>query len=67
MNIKQYAIDFVVMFVIVLVVNLIVTFLYSLIFHGLGVIDWETAFQFAITLAIILPWVRRREKKLGEN
>ncbi len=66
MNIKRYAIDFVVVFAIVLVVNLIVTFLYSLIFHGLGVIDWETAFHFAITLGIILPWVRRQGKKEGE-
>jgi hypothetical protein len=63
MTIKQYAIDFVVMFAVVLVVNLIVTFLYNLIFHGSGVIDWETAFQFAITLGIILPWFRKREKK----
>lgn len=67
MGIKQYAIDFVVMFAIVLVVNLIVTFLYSLIFHGSGVIAWDTAFQFAITLGLILPWVRRREKKQGEK
>jgi len=63
MNIKRYAIDFALMFAIVLVVNLIVTYLYSLIFHGLGVINWETAFEFAITLGIVLPWVRHYEKK----
>lgn len=63
MNIKTYAIDFVIMFAIVLVVNLLVTFLYTLLVHGSGAVDWETAFQFAISLAIILPWIRRREAK----
>ena len=65
MSIKQYATDFIIMFAVVMVVNLIVTYLYTLIFHGLGVIDWETAFQFAITLGFILPWIRRGEKKRG--
>lgn len=55
------------MFAVVMVVNLIVTYLYSLIVHGSGVIDWETAFQFAISLAIILPWLRKHEKKQSEQ
>ena len=67
MTMKQYAIDFAVMFTIVLVVNLIVTFLYSLIVHGSGSLDWESAFTFAISLGIILPWVRWREKKQSEK
>ena len=67
MNIKRYAIDFALMFAIVLVVNLIVTYLYSLTFHGMGVINWETAFEFAITLGIVLPWVRHYEKKQSDK
>ena len=67
MNIKQYVIDFVVMFAVVFVVNLAVTFLYSLIVHGSGVIDWETAIRFGIMLGFILPWMRRREKKQSEK
>jgi hypothetical protein len=63
MNIKQYAIDLVVMFIVVLVVNLIVTFLYGLIVHGSGVLNWESALSFAISLGIILPWIHRRDKK----
>ncbi len=63
MNIRQYAMDFATMFAVVLVVNLIVTFLYSLLVHGSGVIDWDSAFRFGIMLALILPWMRRREKK----
>jgi hypothetical protein len=62
-NIKQYVMDFATMFAVVFVVNLIVTFLYSLFVHGSGVIDWDSAFRFGIMLALILPWMRRREKK----
>jgi hypothetical protein len=50
MSIKQFTMDFMVMFAIVLVVNLIVTFLYGLIVHGSGVLDWESAFTFALSL-----------------
>jgi hypothetical protein len=67
MNMKQYAIDFAVMFSIVLVVSLIVTFLYGLIVHGSGVLNWESALTFAISLGIILPWVHQREKKQSEK
>jgi hypothetical protein len=66
MNMKRYAIEFVVMFFIVLVVNLIVTYLYGLIVHGSGVLDWETAFRFAVTLGLVLPWIHAREKKQAE-
>jgi len=62
-NIKQYVFDFVLMFVIVFVVNLAVTFLYTLIVHGSGIMDWESAIRFGLMLAIILPWMRRAEKK----
>lgn len=67
MNMTKYAIDFAVTFAIVLVVSVIVTFLYSLIVHGLGVIDWETSFRFAIILGIVLPWIHQREKKQSEK
>ena len=66
MKIKQYAIDFAVMFAIVFVVNLAVTYLYSLIAHGSGVLDWESAFRFGIMLGLILPWIRRRDEKANK-
>ena len=62
MKLKQYLIDFAVMFAAVLAVNLIVMFLYGLIVHGSGTLDWESAFTFAISLGMILPWIRRQEK-----
>jgi uncharacterized membrane protein YadS len=63
MNIKKYSIDFALTFVVVLVVSIIVTFLYSLIAHGEGAVDLETAFRLAIILGIVLPWVHQREHK----
>ena len=63
MDIKELAVDFVTTFVVTLVVVAIVTFLYSLIAHGAGTIDWERAFGLAIALGIVLPWMRARERK----
>jgi hypothetical protein len=55
-------IDFVVTFCLVLVVSIIVTFLYSLIVHGAGAVDWETSFRFAIILGVALPLLRSRKR-----
>ncbi len=42
------------------VVAALVTYVYSLIAHGVGVVDWETAFQLGLVLGIVLPLTRRR-------
>jgi len=63
MNIKRFASDFVVIFAISLLVSVIVTFLYNIIVHGAGVIDWETSFRLSILLGILLSWIQQREKK----
>ena len=63
MDMKKFAVDFVIIFAITLLVSVIVTFLYSLIVHGLGAIDWETSFRSAIVLAIVLSWIQQRAKK----
>ena len=62
-NIKKILINFVVVFAVTLVVAVIVSFLYSLIFHGAGTIDWETSFRSAIIFGIVLTWIKVREKK----
>ena len=67
MNIQKLLIDVVTTFALFLVVTVIVTFLYSLIAHGTGVIDWETSFRFAIIFGIVLPWIRARESKEEEK
>ena len=62
MNIKTYFTDFLTIFATTLIVAAVVTFLYSLIAHGAGAIDWETSFDLAIRFGIILPWVETRNK-----
>jgi hypothetical protein len=65
MNARKFLIHFATVFSIVLLVSVIVTFVYNLIIHGAGVIDWETSFRLSIILGIALPWVRMREAKQG--
>ena len=63
MNIKRYLVDFVTVFAVTLIVCVVVTFLWNLIVHGAGAIDWETSFRFAILFGIILPWIETRRGK----
>lgn len=52
---------------VTLVVSALVTFFWSLARHGAGVVDWETAFRFAIILAIALPLLHARGKKAPDR
>jgi len=63
MKIKKLLIDFITTFAVVLVVSAIVSFLYSLIVHGSGVVDWDTSFRLAIIFGIALPLIKSREGK----
>ena len=65
MNVKESLIAFVTTFAVILVVHAIVTFLYSLIVHGAGTIDWERSFSLAIGLAIALGIARPCELSRG--
>ena len=53
MNFKKIVIRFIAVFAITLLVTIGVTLLWSLVFHGVAIIDWETSFRFAIILGII--------------
>lgn len=48
---------------VTLVTTAIVTFLWNIIGHREGTIDWETSFRFAIIFGIVLTWVKSRETK----
>jgi len=61
MKIKKLLSYFVGYFALTLVVTAITSFLYSLIVHGAGIINWEISFYFAIFLGIFLSWIRKRE------
>ena len=63
MSIKKLLIDFVITFAVTFVVAAIVTFLYSLIIHEAGAVDWETSFRLGIILGVVLSWTKARESK----
>jgi len=67
MNIQKLLIDFVTIFVVSLVVTAIVTFLWSLIVHGAGSVDWERSFGFAISFGIAFPLMRALESRGKEK
>ncbi|MFO7865475.1 MAG: hypothetical protein R6V02_01500 [Candidatus Aminicenantes bacterium] len=45
---------------ITFVVAAAVTFLYSLIAHGNGAVDWEYAIRFGIIFGIVFAWMKSR-------
>jgi NhaP-type Na+/H+ or K+/H+ antiporter len=66
MSIVPFLRSFLIIFVLVFIVTVVTTFLYGLIAHGTGLVDWESALRFGLILGISLPLVGRFEgKKLG--
>ena len=58
MNARTFVTEFVTIALVAFVVALIVTYLYSLLAHGTGVVDWESAVTLGIILGITLPLTR---------
>lgn len=65
MNLKRLLVEFAAVFAVTLATAAVVTFLWNLIAHGAGVIDWETSFRLAIVFGIILTSVKLLEIKTG--
>lgn len=40
-----------------------VTYLYSILMHGVGLVDWQTSFRFSILFGLVLTWVRNSRGK----
>ncbi len=55
--------DFVVIFALAFVVTAAVSFLWSLLAHGAGVVDWGLAVRFGIIFGILLSWMGARQTK----
>jgi len=63
MNSKKLVVEFGTIFAVALVTTALVTFLWNIVGHGTGTIDWETSFRFAVIFGIILTWAKSRETK----
>lgn len=55
MRILRFLRAFVIIFIIVFFVSLIVSYLYNLVAHGAGTLEWETAIRFALILGVVIP------------
>lgn len=60
---KKFIVKFLIIFAVSFIVTLLVTYLYNLIFHNAANLEWGTAFQFAITFAVVLPVLEIFENK----
>ena len=67
MNFKKIAIEFIIVFAITLLVCVGVTFLWGLVFHGIGIVDWETSFRFATLFGIIIPIIDSRKRMKSQK
>jgi hypothetical protein len=63
MEAKRLVVDMVITSSAAFCVAAIVTYLYSLIAHGAGVVNWETAFELALVLGIVIPLAGGRDRK----
>jgi hypothetical protein len=63
MNFKNLLRGFFVYFLLLLIVGAVVSYLYSLIAHGQGTVDWGSSFRVALTLGVALPIVGELERK----
>ncbi|MFO7655394.1 MAG: hypothetical protein R6X25_16455 [Candidatus Krumholzibacteriia bacterium] len=61
MNAKTFLFDAAITIPVTFVVAAAVTYLYGLIAHASGQVNWETAFQLAIVLGLVLPFTRARD------
>lgn len=63
MKIKDVIMDFLVISVLVYLVSIVVSYLYSLIVHGFGIVDWGGSMRSAIIMGIALTYVKHFQKK----
>jgi hypothetical protein len=64
MKAKSYLLDMTITISVTFVVAAVVTFLYNLLVHGSGVVEWETAFHLAFIIGIVLPLTRARNTEM---
>jgi len=59
--------DFISVFALVFILSALVSYLYSLVIHSEGIVDWGTSVRLGIILGLILPWTISRKVKGGES
>ncbi len=63
MSVKEFLREFIIIFILVYVLSLIISFLYTILLHGIGIIDWSLSLRLGILFGIVLPTHRLLTKK----
>jgi hypothetical protein len=63
MNVRNFVQGAVVTGVIALVVSALVSYLYSLLVHGTGLVDWEGSIRIAVIFGIVFPLIRELDRR----
>jgi len=63
MDFKKFFNQFIILFIITFFVALIVSYLYDLIVHGAGVLNWGNAIKSAFILGIVISGANSLNKK----
>ncbi len=67
MKARKTIVNFILIFAITLIVSAGVTFIWSLSFHPTTKVNWETSFQLAIILSIIITILDAKNQKLKKE
>lgn len=63
MNVRRFVAGFSVIAPIAFVVSLVVAYVYGLLVHGVGTLEWESSIRIALILGITLPTIRLMNRK----
>lgn len=63
MNALRSVREFALFFALTFVVTAAVSFLWSLVAHGSGIVDWGSAVRLGIILGVVLAWRHAREPR----
>jgi len=62
LKIKLFFLEFLKFFLITLTIAIFVTYLWNLIVHSYGLVDWETSFRLAIIFGIVFGIINTKEQ-----
>lgn len=63
MSHKDFVKSFFTLSALSLVASAAVSYLYNLLIHGAGLVDWQTSFRFSILFGLVLTWIRNSRGK----
>jgi hypothetical protein len=62
-DVKSLVLHFLMIFALTFVVSAVVSYLYALVAHGTGTVDWGMPLRLGIILGVILPLIVRRQSR----